>query len=47
MPKQSSNESENPKLDPKDKELFLKEWDLEDGEMTDLQILMTVRLGHF
>ncbi len=46
MPKESSNESENPELDPKDKEMFLKTWDLEDGEMTDEQILMAIRLGH-
>ena len=45
MPKQSSNESENPELEPKDKELFLNTWDLEDGEMTDLQILMAIKNG--
>ena len=45
MPKQSSNATENNGLDPKDKELFLKTWDLEDGEMTDLQILMAIKNG--
>ena len=45
MPKQFLNKSENPELDPKDKELFLKEWDLEDGETTDLQILMAIKNG--
>lgn len=46
MPEQSSNTTGNNALDPKDKELFLKTWDLEDGEMTDLQILMAIKNGH-
>ena len=45
MPKQSLNTTENSGLDPKDKELFLKAWDLEDGEMTDLEILMAIKNG--
>ena len=45
MHRQSSNAIENSGLDPKDKELFLKTWDLEDGEMTDLQILMAIKNG--
>ncbi len=45
MPRQSSNAIGNSELDPKDKELFLKTWDLEDGEMTDLQILMAITNG--
>lgn len=47
MPKQSLNTTENSGLDPKDKELFLKAWDLEDGEMTDEQILMALKTGYF
>ena len=46
MPEQSSNTTGSDGLDPKDKELFLKTWDLEDGEMTDLQILMAIKNGH-
>jgi hypothetical protein len=45
LPKQSSNATGNNALDPKDKEMFLKTWDLEDGEMTDLQILMAIKNG--
>jgi hypothetical protein len=45
LPKQSSNESETLELCPKDKELFLKTWDLEGGEMTDLQILIAIKTG--
>ena len=47
LPKESSNESEDPELEPQAKAEFVKEWDLEDGEMTDLQILMAIHLGHF
>ena len=32
-------------LDPQDKEMFLKAWNLADGEMTDLQILMAIKNG--
>ncbi len=46
LPKESSNESENLELDPQIKAEFTKAWDLEDGEMTDEQILMAIRLGH-
>jgi hypothetical protein len=45
LPKQSSNATENNGLDPKDKELFLKTWDLKEGEMTNLQILMAIKNG--
>ena len=45
MPKQSSNATGNNALDPKGKELFLKTWDLKEGEMTDLQILMAIKNG--
>ena len=45
MPKQSSNTTENNALDPRDRELFLKTWDLQDGEMTDLEILMAIKNG--
>ena len=34
-------------LDPEDKRLFLKEWDLKEGEMSDDEILMAMALGHF
>lgn len=33
-------------LDPEDKALFVKMWDLADGQLTDEQILMAIRLGH-
>lgn len=33
-------------LDPEDKALFVKVWDLADGQLTDEQILMAIRLGH-
>lgn len=33
-------------LNPKDKELFLKEWDLREGQLTDQQILMAIKNGH-
>jgi hypothetical protein len=45
LPKQFLNKSENPELDPRVKAEFVKEWDLEDGEMTDLQILMAIKNG--
>ena len=34
-------------LDPKDKEMFLKVWDLKEGELTDQQILLAIALGNF
>jgi hypothetical protein len=34
-------------LDPEDKRLFLKEWGLKEGEMSDDEILMAMALGHF
>lgn len=37
---------EKPTLDPKDKQMFLETWDLKEGELTDEQILMAVRMGH-
>lgn len=33
-------------LDPEDKALFVRVWDLADGQLTDEQILMEIRLGH-
>jgi hypothetical protein len=45
LPKQPSNTTGNNALDPKDKEMFRKEWDLEDGEMTDLRILIAIKNG--
>jgi hypothetical protein len=33
-------------LDAEDKALFLKTWDLNEGELTDEQILLAIRLGH-
>lgn len=45
MPKQSSDESENPRSEPGDKELFPRTWDLENGEMTNLQILTAIKNG--
>lgn len=44
-PNTYSNSSGTNELDPKDKEMFLKEWDLDDGEMTDLEILMAIKNG--
>ena len=32
-------------LNPKDKEMFLKEWDLKEGQLTDQQILMAIKNG--
>ena len=34
------------KLDSKLKEMFLKEWDLGEDELTDQEILLAIRLGH-
>lgn len=33
-------------LTEEDKALFLAEWDLEEGEMTDQQILMAIKNGY-
>lgn len=33
-------------LDPEDKALFVRVWDFADGQLTDEQILMAIRLGH-
>jgi len=44
-PKKNSEASCANQLDPRDQELFLKTWDLKDGEMTDLQILMAIKNG--
>ena len=38
-------EGPEPTLDPADKELFLKEWDLKEGQLTDQQILMAIKTG--
>ncbi len=32
-------------LNPKDKGLFLKEWDLKEGQLTDQQILLAIKNG--
>ena len=37
---------EKPILDPKDKDMFLEVWDLKEGELTDEQILMVIKLGY-
>ena len=42
---QFSNGSGKTDLDPIDKELFLEEWDLKDGDLTDEQILMAIKTG--
>lgn len=34
-------------LTPEDKELFLKTWNLQEGDLTDEEILMAIKLGHF
>jgi hypothetical protein len=34
-------------LTPEDKELFLKVWGLQEGELTDEEILLAIKLGHF
>lgn len=44
---QFSNGSDKTDLDPADKELFLEEWDLKDGDLSDEQILMAIKTGHF
>ena len=46
LPEQFSNGSDKTDLDPADKELFLEEWDLKDGDLTDEQILMAIKTGH-
>ena len=38
-------EEAEPKLDSAEKELFLKEWDLKEGQLTDQQILMAIKTG--
>lgn len=38
-------EGAEPTLDPADKGLFLKEWDLKEGQLTDQQILMAIKTG--
>lgn len=40
----TENQSET--LDPKDKELFLKEWGFAEGELSDQEILQAIRLGY-
>ena len=37
---------EEPTLDPNDKAMFLEIWDLKEGELTDEQILMAIKLGY-
>ena len=32
-------------LDPLDKKMFLREWDLKEGQLTDEQILMAIKTG--
>ena len=44
---QFSNGSEKADLDRVDKELFLTEWDLKDGDLSDEQILMAIKTGQF
>ena len=38
---------ETEELDPEDRARFMATWDLEEGELTDEQILMAIKLGHF
>ena len=45
LPEQFLNASDRAKLDPRDKALFLEEWDLKDGDLTDEQILMAIKTG--
>ena len=46
MAEQENSESQmQEQLDPKDKELFLKSWNLKEGELTDQEILMAIKLG--
>ena len=45
LPEQFLNASEAPKLDPRDNALFLGEWDQNDGDLTDEQILMAIKTG--
>lgn len=45
VPTQGSDLSSE--LDPKDKELFLKVWGFREGEISDEEILMAIKLGHF
>ena len=42
----AEEEEPNSELDPKDKELFLKTWDFKDGDFSDKEILMIIKLGH-
>lgn len=39
------NASDRTKLDPSDKALFLEEWDLKDGDLTDEQSLTRTSIG--
>lgn len=45
VPAQGNHSSSE--LDPKDKELFLKAWGFQEGEISDAEILMAIDLGHF
>ena len=47
MPEQFLNASDRANLDHRDKALFLDEWDLKDGDLTDEQILMALKTGYF
>ena len=46
LPEQFLNASDRAKLDQRNKALFLDEWDLKDGDLTDEQILMAIKTGH-
>ena len=40
-------DEETEELDPEDRARFMAAWDLKEGELTDEQILMAIKLGHF
>jgi hypothetical protein len=46
MPDEETSDNDEV-LDPEDKRLFLKEWGLKEGEMSDDEILMAMALGQF
>ena len=41
----TEDDTEEP--DPEDRARFMAAWDLKEGELTDEQILMAIKLGHF
>jgi|OM-RGC.v1.039013245 hypothetical protein len=40
-------DEEPEELDPEDRAGFMAAWGLKEGEMTDEQILMAIKLGHY